>query len=152
MSVQATANVPEIKAINDVDTVAATLKFPSGTLAMIDLSRNACYGYDMRLEAFGPKGVVRAENEQPIHCVETMYKYDGPNTAPIWYSFASRFQRAYRAEFEHFLDIVLGKCEPIVKPKETLAVSKIAAACEESARNGKQVQLNWADGELPVAQ
>ncbi|CAD6231790.1 GSCOCG00001586001-RA-CDS [Cotesia congregata] len=149
VAVQASANVPEIKAINDFDTVVATLKFPSGTLGMIDLSRNACYGYDMRLEAFGPKGLVRAENEQPIHCVETMYNYNGPNTAPIWYSFPSRFRLAYQKELDHFIDVVLGKCEMIVKPKENLAVSKIASIVEESARSGKMIDIPWYEDELP---
>lgn len=41
---------PEIQAINDVDTAAITLKFPSGVLATSDISRHASYGYDMRLE------------------------------------------------------------------------------------------------------
>ncbi|KAK0079363.1 hypothetical protein PV325_001350 [Microctonus aethiopoides] len=149
VAVQATANVPEIKAINDVDTVVATLKFPSGTLGMINLSRNSCYGYDMRVEAFGPKGMVRAENEQPTHSVETMFGYRGSNTPPIYYSFASRFKLAYQYEMDHFLDIVLGKCETNVKPMEILAVSKIATACEESSRTGKMVELNWANEELP---
>jgi len=115
---------------------------------MINLSRNACYGYDMRLEAFGPKGMVRAANEQPNY-VETMYGFNGPTTAPIYYSFASRFKLAYVQEMDHFLDIVVGKCESIVKYKETLAVSKVATACEESSRIGKMVELNWATGELP---
>ncbi|XP_074104476.1 inositol 2-dehydrogenase [Cotesia typhae] len=116
---------------------------------MIDLSRNACYGYDMRLEAFGPKGLVRAENEQPIHCVETMYNYNGPNTAPIWYSFPSRFRLAYQKELDHFIDVVLGKCEMTVKPKENLAVSKIASVVEESARSGKMIDIPWYEDELP---
>ncbi|XP_034952655.1 myo-inositol 2-dehydrogenase-like [Chelonus insularis] len=150
VSVQASANIPEINAINDFDTVVTSLKFPSGTLGVIDLSRNSVYGYDMRLEAFGPKGMVRAENEQPIHCVETMYNYNGPNQPPIWYSFPSRFRLAYQKELDHFLDIILGKVEPSVKPKETLAVSKIAAACEESARTGKMIEIHWNNGELPA--
>lgn len=125
------------------------MSFPSGTLGIIDLSRNSCYGYDMRLEAFGPKGVVRAENEQPIHCVETMYKYNGPNHPPIWYSFPSRFKLAYMREFDHFIDIVLGKSRCSVEGKEVLAVSKIATACEESARSGKMITLSWTTDEIP---
>ena len=46
----ATAFLPEVAAINDHDTVAFTMKFPSGALSMTDLSRNAAYGYDQRLE------------------------------------------------------------------------------------------------------
>ncbi|XP_043276864.1 myo-inositol 2-dehydrogenase-like [Venturia canescens] len=152
VTAQAVANIPEIKAINDFDTVVATMLFPSGSIGIIDLSRNSSYGYDQRLEVFGPKGMVRADNEQPIHCVSTMLDLDGPKQAPIWYSFASRFMRAYRAEFDHFLDVALGKCESMVMPKETMAVTKIASAIEEAARSAKVVELKWAPGELPPQQ
>lgn len=47
---QAHVHVKEIADMDDVDTVAITMKFPSGTLAMLDLSRNANYGYDQRVE------------------------------------------------------------------------------------------------------
>ena len=42
--------IPEIKEIDDHDTVIAIMKFKSGTIGSIDLSRNAVYGYDQRLE------------------------------------------------------------------------------------------------------
>ena len=45
---------PEIRAIGDMDTIAITLKFPSGVLATTDLSRHASYGYDMRVEVSVP--------------------------------------------------------------------------------------------------
>ncbi|XP_003701107.2 myo-inositol 2-dehydrogenase [Megachile rotundata] len=149
VAVQATANIPEIKAIDDFDTVAVSLYFPSGTLGTIDLSRNSNFGYDQRLEAFGPKGMVKADNEQPIHCVNTNYGLEGTCSAPIWYSFASRFRNGYIRELDHFIDVVLGLDELSVLPKETLAVSKVAAACEESARTGKMVEIKWAPHELP---
>ncbi|XP_011869045.1 PREDICTED: uncharacterized protein LOC105562651 [Vollenhovia emeryi] len=148
ISVLADANVPEIKAIGDFDTVAVTMHFPSGTLGMIDLSRNSTFGYDQRLEAFGPRGMVQADNEQP-NSVHRQYDLQGLTTAPILYSFASRFENAYRSEFEHFLDVVHGKAESLVKSREILAVCKIATACEESARTGKIVNLKWMDIELP---
>ncbi|KAJ4432921.1 hypothetical protein ANN_15178, partial [Periplaneta americana] len=44
------AHTPEIAAIGDHDTVGVLLSYPSGTLGMIDLSRNSTYGYDQRLE------------------------------------------------------------------------------------------------------
>jgi len=34
----------DIKAMNDWDTVVVHMKFPSGKLAMVDLSRKATYG------------------------------------------------------------------------------------------------------------
>jgi predicted dehydrogenase len=54
------AHTPEIAAIGDHDTVAVVLSFPSGTLGMIDLSRNCTYGYDQRLEV-GPLNCSRNE-------------------------------------------------------------------------------------------
>ena len=47
---QGSAFDPEIGAIGDVDTAAIVLKFPSGVLASIDISRHSQYGYDQRLE------------------------------------------------------------------------------------------------------
>ena len=41
---------PEIAGVGDVDTIAIILKFPSGVLAMLDLSRHSSYGYDIRIE------------------------------------------------------------------------------------------------------
>ena len=46
----ASAFIPEIAAINDYDTVAFTMRFSSGAISMTDLSRNAVYGYDQRIE------------------------------------------------------------------------------------------------------
>ncbi|XP_011155614.1 myo-inositol 2-dehydrogenase [Solenopsis invicta] len=148
VSVLADSNVPEIKAIDDFDTVGVTMHFPSGTIGMIDLSRNSSYGYDQRLEVFGPGGMVQANNEQP-NSVCLQRDLHGPTTAPICYSFASRFMNGYRREFDHFIDVVHGKVESMVKSREILAVSKIATACEESARTGKIVNLKWSDSELP---
>ena len=36
-----------------------------------------------------------------------------------------------------------------VTDRMTSAVSKIADACEDSAKSGKAVALSWADDELP---
>jgi len=44
------AHVDVIRSLNDVDTVVISMKFRDGTLAIIDLSRFAAYGYDQRLE------------------------------------------------------------------------------------------------------
>ncbi|XP_014212010.2 uncharacterized protein LOC106641938 [Copidosoma floridanum] len=149
VAVYATAHIPEIRSIKDWDTVVAIFKFPSGTVGTVDLSRNSCYGYDQRLEVFGPRGMIDATNEQPLHCVTTQIGLAGQRRPPIYYSFASRFKLAYHYEMEAFIDVVLGKAKPLVHPKEILAVSKIASACEESAKTGKSVDISWTPSELP---
>src|SRR5699024_1027613 len=55
---------PMFNKYNDVDTAIITLTFENGTLAVIDNSRQAVYGYDQRIEVFGNKGVVSASNER----------------------------------------------------------------------------------------
>eukprot|EP00959_Pyramimonas_sp_CCMP1952_P237515 4963791-Pyramimonas_sp.AAC.1 len=52
----------EIEEMGDIDTVAVTLKYPSGLIAMVDTCRDASYGYDQRIEAFGAKGMLTAKN------------------------------------------------------------------------------------------
>jgi len=46
------AHVDMIRSCNDVDTVVISMKFRDGTLATIDLSRFAAYGYDQRVEVW----------------------------------------------------------------------------------------------------
>lgn len=52
----AVALIPEVKAIDDFDTIAFMMSFPSGAIALGDNSRYSAYGYDQRLEVFGNKG------------------------------------------------------------------------------------------------
>ena len=59
----ANSHIPEIGAIQDWDNVAITFTFTSGSLATVDLARFACYGYDQRLEVFGPGGMLEVKNE-----------------------------------------------------------------------------------------
>lgn len=145
----ANANVPEIAEMGDWDTVAMVLNFPSGTIGMIDLSRNSSYGYDQRLEVFGPKGMVQCNNQRPLSGYETNINLEGNQHMPMWYSFPSRYHAAYATEMEHFLDVIDGKATSSVLGLETLAVSKIATALEESAKTGQSVTLTWKPEELP---
>lgn len=115
---------------------------------MIDISRNSPYGYDQRIEAFGPKGSLQVDNEQPCHSTILQSGIDGLRTSPIWYSFPSRFRLAYEREMNHFLDIITKKTESKVNEREILAVCKIIDACEESARTGKQISLSWGNDEM----
>jgi len=98
---------PEIGAIQDWDNVAIVMKFPSKTLAQIDLCRFAVYGYDQRLEVFGPKGMLHVNNETPNKSVYS--GKSGSSEVPMYYSFPSRHADGYVRELEHFLDVVQGK-------------------------------------------
>jgi len=50
--------------IGDWDNITISMKFPSGCLGLIDVSRHATYGYDQRIEVLGTKGMLQAENKR----------------------------------------------------------------------------------------
>ncbi|XP_074605357.1 inositol 2-dehydrogenase-like [Brevipalpus obovatus] len=128
----------------DWDVAAAMIKFASGTIAMIDLSRNAAYGYDQRLEVFGERGMLTNSNPKPSEV--TMESTIGTIKVPNYYSFVSRFTESYANELNHFVDCVKGDSEVEVKAWECLASWKIAQACTDSARaNGKPIELSWKE-------
>ncbi|KAJ9594221.1 hypothetical protein L9F63_014381 [Diploptera punctata] len=149
VSAQGSAMAPEIAELGDYDTIFITLKFPSGTLGLIEISRHSSHGNDQRVEVFGPKGMLICANERPMSGIESHIGSEGANYIPTYYSFPSRYRHAYLAEKEHFLDIVQGKAKPAIMGHETLAVTKIATACEQSAKEGKFVDLTWGPEDLP---
>jgi myo-inositol 2-dehydrogenase/D-chiro-inositol 1-dehydrogenase len=131
---------PEIAAIGDVDTIAVTLKFPSGVLAVLDLSRHSNYGYDMRLEAFGEKGVLLCENVREDPCFH--YTSSGSTASQVQHSFPQRFEVAYKREMDHFVDMILDpETQCAVTREDVVLCTRVANACERSQREGKMVGL-----------
>lgn len=53
---------PAIGEAGDVDTAKILLRTGAGKLCVISNSRRSGYGYDQRIEAFGSKGMVKADN------------------------------------------------------------------------------------------
>jgi myo-inositol 2-dehydrogenase/D-chiro-inositol 1-dehydrogenase len=47
---------------NDIDTAMLLLRTASGKMCQISNTRRAVYGYDQRIEVFGSKGMLRADN------------------------------------------------------------------------------------------
>ena len=54
--------LPGVAEAGDFDNVVASLVFPSGITASIDINRKSVYGYDQRIEAFGDGGMLQADN------------------------------------------------------------------------------------------
>lgn len=46
----------------------------------------------------------------------------------------------------------LGKASIKVSYQDIMASSKIASACDESAKSGKPVEITWSEEELPINQ
>ena len=131
----------DIASIDDVDTVSISMKFPSGALAHIDLSRFASYGYDQRVEIFGDLGMLESLNHNKTCLRKSNDK--GLCTDMIDYSFPQRFSEAYKAELSHFVEIVTEGMQPSVTKDEVLVVSLVASACEESYRTETAMKIDY---------
>ena len=67
----------------------------------------------------------------------------------MYYSFPSRRAQGYQVELDHFIKVVRGECGSSVDHKMTKAVTKIAEACQVSAKSGVPVNLAWDQEEIP---
>ena len=141
LSVYTTAHcfIKEIEAINDVDTLAIVLKFPSGGIGLVDISRFASFGYDQRLEVFGEKGMLVQHNYKPTN-VEFSGQ-NGSSTGRIYHSFPDRYAESYIKALDHFIDVIQGKCSAEITKESTLLASEIVEACERSRQTGQAVLL-----------
>jgi myo-inositol 2-dehydrogenase/D-chiro-inositol 1-dehydrogenase len=141
VSSYASAFNPDIKALNDWDTVVVTMKFPSGALGVVDLSRKAAYGYDQRIEVLGDKGMIQSNNQQRTS--NLVHTEQGIASEPNLYSFQQRYEKAYAFELDHFADVVHGTAKPRLSHDDVRKVTLIADAAEQSAVLGRPVKVNY---------
>ncbi len=135
---------PALGEAGDFDTASVTLKTASGRIAQISNSRRAVYGYDQRIEAHGATGLLRAGN-MTATTVE-LANGRGFTTDPALPFFLERYEAAYRAELDAFVDAVASGSGPAPSGEDGLAALLLADAATHSARHGEVVRL-----ELPKA-
>ena len=141
-SVFASASVlvdPEIGAAGDFDSAKIILRTASGKLCVISNSRRSGYGYDQRIEAFGSKGLIRADNV--LETTVQSWTEPGARAAPFENFFLDRYAAAYRAEMTHFADVVEGKATPLADQHDGVGALLLAEAAEKSARTGHVVMV-----------
>ena len=95
---------PAIGEAGDIDTAVISMKLQSGAIAVIDNSREASYGYDQRVEAFGRKGQVAVSNDTESTAV--ISDADGVHAEKPLYFFLQRYMQAYVDEVSEFIDCI----------------------------------------------
>lgn len=130
---------PAIGKAGDMDTAIVTLRTAAGRIAQITNSRRAAYGYDQRIEVLGEKGMVAANNQTPT--TVSISDTSGVTGDKPLHFFLERYAAAYKAEVEHFRDVVLGKAKPIVGIHDGEAALRLADAALESVKSGKLIKL-----------
>lgn len=128
---------PDIGRQGDVDTARILLRTPRGRLCVISNTRRSGCGYDQRIEAYGSAGRLAAGNV----ALDTVASLDasGSRGAPIQPDFQGRYAGAYRAQLDHFADVLHGRAEPAVGYADGVAALALADACARSVEAGAAI-------------
>jgi myo-inositol 2-dehydrogenase/D-chiro-inositol 1-dehydrogenase len=122
--------LPSFKAKGIDDTAVIVLKFPSGCICVIDNSRRTTYGYDQRIEALGPLGMIQCANPRPT--LTTRSTESGVATDSFVYSFPERYREAYAKELDHLISIAQGKEPPRITVTDVVQNALLTAKCQAS--------------------
>jgi len=127
---------PAIGEAGDVDTCVINLRFKNGALGVIENSRQAVYGYDQRVEVFGSKGAISAQNETANNTV-LLTKEAVTMEKPLWF-FLERYNDAFIQEAKEFVEACLQGKDTPVGAYDGLQPVKIAIAARKSWQLGGQ--------------
>ena len=130
---------PGFEAAGDVDTAAALLTTASGRMCQISNSRRCSFGYDQRIEAFGERGMLRAENATATRV--TRANHDGFTSEPALPFFLERYAEAYRLELADFLKALAGEPVQLATGLDGLRALALADAAQRSHDTGLPVAV-----------
>jgi len=130
---------PAIGEAGDIDTAIVILKYEKGAWGTIDNSRKAVYGYDQRVEIFGPEGCVTVGNPR-----QTEVAINGPEDTrtdkPLFF-FVERYQEAYLAEMQEFIKCIQEDREPPVGGWDGKIAVEMGYAAKDSLIKGSFIKL-----------
>ena len=116
------------------------LRHDDGVITTIDNSRQAVYGYDQRVEAFGSGGMVGSEN--PLVTSTVLRTADGGQLSALPYFFRERYDDSYLAEWEAFVTMVAGDGPSEVDGSDGRAALVAGLAAWRSVREGRPVAVD----------
>ncbi|XP_056651944.1 uncharacterized protein LOC103093200 isoform X5 [Monodelphis domestica] len=126
----------DVASLDDVDSAMISMKFPSGAIVSLDVSQHCTRSCDQRVEVHGSQGTLRVDNQNPLGIIE-----HGTSVSVYSHTHADRYQEAYRRLFRHFLRALKGKEPPVIPKEQFLWSIQLAAAAEQSWRDGSAVDL-----------
>jgi myo-inositol 2-dehydrogenase/D-chiro-inositol 1-dehydrogenase len=131
---------PELAELGNIDTAVVTLVHEDSAFSVIDNSRQAVYGFDQRVEAFGSLGVAASEN--PLAHTGLVRTTAGTHTPTLPYFFLERYIRSYVREWEAFVRAFREGLPSPVGPADGRAPLVIGLAADVSHREGRPVRVD----------
>jgi myo-inositol 2-dehydrogenase/D-chiro-inositol 1-dehydrogenase len=134
---------PSFAEADDVDTAVVTLTHANGCLTVIDNSREAVYGYDQRVEAFGALGMAASEN--PLAHTGIVRTVQGTSAPALPHFFLDRYVPSYLREWDAFVAAVRDGATPAVTAADGRAPLVIGLAAWRSLRDRRPVAVAEVD-------
>jgi myo-inositol 2-dehydrogenase / D-chiro-inositol 1-dehydrogenase len=131
---------PAIGEAGDLDTAVVMLRHENGCITTIDNSRQAVYGYDQRVEAFGSGGLAASEN--PLNHTGMRRSAAGTISQTIPYFFLDRYIPSYVEEWRSFVGYVTNGGDSPVGPNDGRAPLVIGLAAWKSYRENRLVRCD----------
>lgn len=131
---------PAIGEAGDVDTAVITLKMENGSIAVIDNSRRAAYGYDQRAEVFGSKGMVSTGNDTLSTAV--LSNADGITGEKPLYFFLERYMQSFATEIKGFISAIENNTPTLVGVEDGLKPVLMGIAAKKSVEEHRPVKLS----------
>ena len=129
---------PDFKESGLLDTAVVVIRYDNGAIATAEASFAATYGYDVRGEVFGSRGMVTigegAQSSLRFHGV-------GGRVAATSRSDTELLRTAYLGEFAEFVSAVEDCRSPAVGADDAWAAFAIAEAAIESCRTGERAAV-----------
>ncbi len=131
---------PAIGSTGDIDTAVIILTYSDGTMAIIDNSRKAVYGYDQRIEVFGSKGMVKADNN--LHDSHQLFTSQGSQRSLPLHFFLERYAEAYKTELSDYINSLENGSPVPANGNDGLQSLKIGLAAIKSVQENRPIKLS----------
>lgn len=141
VEVYATADAlvrPDAKASGHLDTAVVTVKYDNGAIAVAEANFSAHYGYDIRGEVFGSKGMVTMGEMQRSSMA--IFSANGIQQDTLRKD-TERFLQSYRAEFQAFVDAITGGPSEGPNGDDAMMALAVALAAIESVKANAPVTV-----------
>ncbi len=127
-----------VRSVGDVDNAVVCLRFASGAMGTLTVSRTTRYGHDLRIEVIGDQGAVqvgyfrqtpvRLLNRQGVH-------HDMPRTTP------DRLSEAFVTMMRAFVDCVVNDTPSPVPGQDSRATVAVGIAATEAMHENRAIDV-----------
>ena len=129
---------PEMKGIGDWDNAITNIRFTSGCIGVVTLSRNGVYGYGIHTEIVGTEGTIQIGYDRETPILLMTKDAIAHDTIPGFYE---RFESAYIAQLQDFIRNLTQGLPPPITIDDGIAAQRIALAATQSAQENRVVEV-----------